>query len=872
MRKTLSTIYSVCCGCAAAILLLSCTAEMPNMPWQPAPEEEADSITTDSLGRFELIFTGQDTRATTTHITQEEAQNFLVTIYKGSDLVRSATRLKDLNTSLAAGNGYTIMAENCTTEEAITVYDGWGQRRYAGLSAYFSIRPGKTTAVNVGCSVANSGVSVVFDETVAQYFTTSYSVTIIDGDRTLVFDSQTAGTKVGEVVTEGKIAYFNLNENGEHSVRYIINAVGPKTITKEGTLNLSKAKISNITLDYDISYFDFDIEIDEEEIIVTEVVNITDDDIHVEDGTTEFNATHEAFTAEQGSHPLNAPATRAILGSNGNIVNWEDGDEIAVYDYKSTCRKFAAKEINGSRAYFSGTVTPKSQAFTAIYPYELATTAATSEASLGAMLPSTQYAVSGNIESALSISVAKGARNLDGSPSQVTFRNVTQLLRFDVPTYAENKISNILLTASTAVAGQININYSGDSPTTSIANTESKTITILPPRRVSTFEAGTYYIAAAPVQLSSFTLTYTCNGKTYTQSGTEAVGGTAGHIYNLATIDLINTPSVSAQHVYSAGVLQGTRLTLSSAPIEGRQWSAVIKNAAGTTVRSMSGTGELSSAETDATWPYLPKGNYTVSYTFADSNGKSRTQDLSFTITESPSFGVSVTAATTFSYYKGDDVTKDAVTANSLDPYTIYGPKVTITGISSQILSNSNYSYSVTNTFNGSQKSASMGVYTYNDYKVSNYQSYTLSATATFDGTAKSGSKTVHITGLPYTASPPSKSDWSGDANNWNGDGFVRLHNHTITKTFFAPEDMQVFVHHDVGVRRGTVSTTYTLSCSGTTLKTITPAYMKTEEDAGTYLATMKSSNPTVSCDNSYGNPGSAGTHAKIRSISVTYK
>lgn len=730
------------------------------------------NTTADSLGTFELTLSGQSTRATQTVITKEEADNFLVTIYKGSDLIRSATRLKDLNSSLPAGYGYRVMAENCTTTEAVTVNDGWGQRRFAGFSASFVIKAGQTTAVNVGCSVANSAVEVVFDETIAEYFTTSYDVTITDGDRIIVFDATTAGKKVDGVVTPGRTAYFNLDENGEHPLTYTIHAVGPKEITKTGTLELSQAKIESLTLGYERSNFDLVVTLDEEEMIVDDILSITDDDIHVEDGTTEFLATTSAYTPD-----ATAIETRAVLNTDDNTVSFADGDQVAVYDFSTEKHAFTANVGSDGRIKFSGKVTPKSQSFAAVYPYDAAASSASSVAVLAATLPATQYAVASTLDPALCFSVAKGQRNIDGSPAQVTFYNVPQLLRFTVPTYAEDKIKSITLTATTAIAGKLDINYSGNTPATTIASSESKTITILPPRRINAFEAGTYYIAAAPVQMNGFTLTYTCDGKTYTQTSTTTFGGQSGLIFELGSIDLINTPSVSVGHVYDGGVLQGTRVTFTGAPIEGRPWSATVKNASGTVVRTVSGTGDLSSNQSDANWPYLPKGNYTVTYTYTTSNGATRSADLALAITESPQFSVSFNALTSYSYYIGDGTTKNITQANACANNVIYAPTLTVSGISTAILNNSRYTFTTVQTgFSTTLKSRGDGKFVFNDVTVTDWKAYTLNASLTFDGVTKTAAaKTVQITGIPYTAAPPSRSGsypWSevkgGGKIDWN--------------------------------------------------------------------------------------------------------
>ncbi len=270
------------------MLCTSC-AISDEMPW-PANTGSAEQV--DSMGDFSLTLTGdRATRAITTIITEEEKKEFLITIYKGSEVVRQTVVFKNLNTSLPAGYGYTVVAENCTEYDAEHANGGWGRRRYKGTSASFRIQAGQTTPVNVGCSVANSAVNITFDESMAEYFTGGYNVTIVDGDRTLTFTKE----------TELREAYFNIPPDGERAITYIITANtanGSQTITKEGTLDLEVAEISHMNLTYEPGKFDFAITVDEEEIFVDDIISITDDDITPDDGQTDANTTHDGYTAD----------------------------------------------------------------------------------------------------------------------------------------------------------------------------------------------------------------------------------------------------------------------------------------------------------------------------------------------------------------------------------------------------------------------------------------------------------------------------------------------------------------------------------------------------------------------------------------------
>lgn len=391
-------------------------------------------------------------------------------------------------------------------------------------------------------------------------------------------------------------------------------------------------------------------------------------------------------------------------------------------------------------------------------------------------------------------------------------------------------------------------------------------------------------MSLAPVQAEGFSLTMTdTNGKTYSQHSKQAFGGTSGVIYTLGALDLVEQPAITAQHVYASGVLQGTEVSL-TAPVPDREWTATITNASGVTVRSLAkSAGTLKSAATDAAWPYLPKGSYTVNYTFLTANGKEMGSSVSFQITENPEFGLFQQAASSYTYYAGDEVEKNVTRANSTEAFTVTAISSSVTGISAAILNNANYSITYTNDFSGSVTASSNSAVTYADKKYSATGAYTLGATATFDGVTKSDTKSVHITGLPYSAVPPKEGDWSGKANDWtyskNSHQGVRLYDQQISKSFNIPANVDVNVKQDVDVHTSTVGTTYTLYAGGNSIFSLEAggkaASENCHEDKGTYPGTLTVDNPSVACDNSYGNAPffeTYGTHLLIREITVRYR
>ncbi len=575
-------------------------------------------------------------------------------------------------------------------------------------------------------------------------------------------------------------------------------------------------------------------------------------------------------------------ATRTALLEDGKTVVWEQGDAIAVYDYIAPKKKFVA-EVSEGTTRFKGNITPKNSSFLAVYPHDLCEEELQSQ-KVAINLPSEQTAVPGGFAPNTNLSIGKGERNVDGSPSQVTFRNICQLFKLQVPSYIDGRITKIVLATNKAIAGKLLVDYSGSVPSVTVDNQESTSVTLLPPAGSTTFAEGTYYMALAPVQAEGFSLTMTdTNGKTYSQHSKQAFGGTSGVIYTLGALDLVEQPVITAQHVYVSGVLQGTEVSL-TAPVPDREWTATITNASGVTVRSLAkSAGTLKSAATDAAWPYLPKGAYTVNYTFLTANGKEMGSSVSFQITENPEFALFQQAASSYTYYAGDEVEKNITRANSTEAFTVTAISTAVTGISEAILNNANYTVSYTNDFSGSVTASSNSAVTYADKNYSATGAYTLGATATFDGVTKSDTKSVHITGLPYSAVPPKEGDWSGKANDWtyskNSHQGVRLYDQQISKSFNIPANVDVNVKQDVDVHTSTLGTTYTLYAGGNSIFSLEAggkaASENCHEDKGTYPGTLTVDNPSVACDNSYGNAPffeTYGTHLLIREITVRYR
>ena len=205
---------------ALALLLAACTTQ----DWPYSPHREG-------VGSIAVTLEGSQTRSTTSVITKEEADLFLVTLYKGEDLIAQQTMLGHLGSlTFPAGYGYSLFVESITEQDALTLNDGWGAKRYTGQSKSFGIQAGQTTKVAVGCSVANAAVAVNIDSSAQGCVVT---LKTSDG-RTLT-------------TTESRVAYVNVTIEEKPDVTITIEKDGE--VVKETTLeNLDASQVKDINI------------------------------------------------------------------------------------------------------------------------------------------------------------------------------------------------------------------------------------------------------------------------------------------------------------------------------------------------------------------------------------------------------------------------------------------------------------------------------------------------------------------------------------------------------------------------------------------------------------------------------------------------
>lgn len=218
----------------AALLLAACTAET-ELPTTARGTFDF-GLATDGLSA-EIV-----TRAAH-QLTDDEAAGFFVTLTQDEEIVwshKAYSTITQADRTQPLGEGYMVMAEDITAEEAESNNSGFGARRYAGFSESFAIKSNETKHVTVPCAMANAGLCVVFDQSFTDYFT-EYAVTT-DDRRALKFNAANATTA---------IAYYNTDAaTGTHTLPVIISASagwdGTARLTR--TLNLQAGKITRLNV------------------------------------------------------------------------------------------------------------------------------------------------------------------------------------------------------------------------------------------------------------------------------------------------------------------------------------------------------------------------------------------------------------------------------------------------------------------------------------------------------------------------------------------------------------------------------------------------------------------------------------------------
>lgn len=518
--------------------------------------------------------------------------------------------------------------------------------------------------------------------------------------------------------------------------------------------------------------------------------------------------------------------TKTSLQTDGSIY-WSAGDQISVIDNgiadrgEPNIHSFSISNIRGSKATFSGNVRESTTQICAVYPAGLVvsgdvggTLGIGSNRDITVRIPSEQTAKAGTFNDNLNISVAKTSVSIVSgnalpSTTSITFKNVCALLSFTMPSTLPGTITSVAISSSVAIAGNMNIDYSGDTPTVESLSNPAKQITM-----VGDFAAGkTYWFVLPPVTLDGISIiVHDSEENVYIKSRPGKIQLNQGTYRSLGTLnfDKMRPITVSSEHTYEESeMLTGTQLNM-SLPEDLTAVSLSVKNSAGNEVRKIDdlsrySNGVIINTKTkDTDWPYLPKGDYTVSGSYTSSaGGVIEIFDYPFKISETPS-------ARTITHF--EPYTSYTNRSNSLDGSTIY-IKFKV-NVSDDILTNSAYTSLFKSDLNGSATSAvSLGSGVLESTLANQaWKAHTItSVKCSFDGSSVNDyniNSTVHVTGIPYTLSP-SKED-----SGWTKSGTVKW-NQTIVEANLSNPDAGTAVKlGDASSGSSSISRTFPLPAS----------------------------------------------------------
>ena len=532
--------------------------------------------------------------------------------------------------------------------------------------------------------------------------------------------------------------------------------------------------------------------------------------------------------------------------ANGTEIHWDLGDKITVFTneyYGLGTGSLATNafddfkmdgEPNGSFVRFTGEIAKGSSIIWAVYPSSRVISCNTDGTSLNVSIPSTQTATHGSFENGLNISIAKEQVTSDANinigkfepTASVTFKNICALLKFHVPSGITN-INKVTISTDNNVVGEMTFDHSGDSAVLDEITKGSNSIAM-----TGTFAENTdYYFVLAPVAISELSIyVNTTDNKQYaaTRTFSTPLQLNAGEYKSLGNLNLTNMPSFGVDFDIQDdnGYLNGTDVIFSFPSNKISNLNLTISKEGGSAVRTINVDGPVTlneynqyissyANETDSTWPYLPKGTYSVSGTYDTEGGAASVNNITFEINTDPNFTVGrFNASTTYNKY----VNEGASVANT---YTSDGNTIWVTAddvaISDKILKNANYKDMLQVQFatspNGNNYSANLADglnVTLSNQKVGKYTS----PSYVFDGKKVTFSaKTCYVTGLPHKAAPPKKSGsapWTDNSSlgslevgmDWDDNGRIKiptskLYEPTITSPgFYSPvQSLKVYLY-----------------------------------------------------------------------------
>ncbi len=236
------------------------------------------------------------------------------------------------------------------------------------------------------------------------------------------------------------------------------------------------------------------------------------------------------FTATQEGDEQSTRA--AISTSDSKVINWEEGDQISIFDGTNN-KQFTLKDGKGTpNATFTGEAL-ESGSYTAVYPYQ--STASLSGTNVtNVTLPATQNATDNSFDKNAALMMAQS------NSTTLNFKNVVGYVKVK-PNFDCKRIELMAFDNSAVLAGTGTVSYNNGEPKLDLSNAETKNdaITLTGDIKADNY----YYIAVPPVTLKAgWTIKFTASdGKEYSRKGTKPITFTRNMVTNLGEFDINGT-------------------------------------------------------------------------------------------------------------------------------------------------------------------------------------------------------------------------------------------------------------------------------------------------------------------------------------------
>ena len=231
------------------------------------------------------------------------------------------------------------------------------------------------------------------------------------------------------------------------------------------------------------------------------------------------------FTATQEGDEQSTRA--AISTSDSKVINWEEGDQISIFDGTKN-NPFTLKNGKGTpNATFTGEAL-ESGPYTAVYPYQ-STASLSGNDVTNVTLPATQTATANSFDKNAALMMAQS------NSTTLNFKNVVGYVKVK-PNFDCKRIELMAFDNSAVLAGTGTVSYNNGAPTLDLSNATTKYYAIT---LTGDIKAGNYYyIAVPPVTLKAgWTIKFTAKDgtKVYSRKGTNDITFTRNKVTDLGS-------------------------------------------------------------------------------------------------------------------------------------------------------------------------------------------------------------------------------------------------------------------------------------------------------------------------------------------------